>query len=290
MTPLRPAAAAAGLLLGAVLAGGPAWAEQAPQPGGFDPRVQLVAYNPLNVVRIVGCPTNSTQITFDTGEEITQVAIGDAEAWLAQPAANMLFLKPTAVRAATNAQIVTRRPDGTLRSYQLRLVAEQTGESPGGTTGSAMYAVHFRYPQDERAERAARRAQAAEQALERDAQARLAAAWTEGPRNWRYVAQGSAAVEPVEVSDNGRQTAFRFPGSRRVPVIYAVAPDGTEAIVPATMAGDTAVVQTTARAFVLRDGREVLHIINRGFDPAGRDPGTGSGTPGLARSVRSAGP
>lgn len=286
MIPLRPAAATTGLLVGAILAAGAVRAEQVPKPGGFDPRVQLVAYNPLDVVRIVGCPTNSTQITFATGEEITQVAIGDAEAWLAQPAANMLFLKPTEARAATNAQVVTRRADGSLRSYQLRLVAEQSGKD----TGSAIYAVRFRYPQDERAERAARRTQAAERGVERDAQARLAAAWTEGPRNWRYVAQGSGALEPAEVSDNGRQTAFRFPGSRRIPVIYAVAPDGAEAIVPATMAGDTAVVQTTARAFLLRDGREALRIVNRGFDPAGRDPGTGTGTAGLTRSVRSTGP
>lgn len=274
----------AGMVLALALVAGAAHAEQTPHPGGFDPRVQVVAYNALNVVRIVGCPTNSTQITFGTGEEITQVAIGDAEAWLAQPAANMLFLKPTEVRAATNAQVVTKRPDGSLRSYQLRLVAER-GEEGGDT---AMYAVHFRYPQDENAARAARRAQEAERARERDAQARLATAWTEGPRNWRYVAQGSAALDPAEVSDNGRQTAFRFPGSRRVPVIYAVAPDGTEAIVPATMAGDVAVVQTTARAFVLRDGQEVLRVVNRGFDPAGRDPGTGTGTPDVTRSVRSA--
>lgn len=286
MISLRPAAATTGLLVGVILAAGAVRAEQVPKPGGFDPRVQLVAYNPLDVVRIVGCPTNSTQITFATGEEITQVAIGDAEAWLAQPAANMLFLKPTEPRAATNAQVVTRRADGSLRSYQLRLVAEQSGKD----TGSAIYAVRFRYPQDERAERAARRTQAAERGVERDAQARLAAAWTEGPRNWRYVAQGLGALEPAEVSDNGRQTAFRFPGSRRIPVIYAVAPDGAEVIVPATMAGDTAVVQTTARAFLLRDGREALRIVNRGFDPAGRDPGTGTGTAGLTRSVRNTGP
>lgn len=285
MIPLRPITAAAGLLVGALLATG-ASAEQAPKSAGFDPRVQLVAYNPLDVVRIVGCPTNSTQITFGPAEEITQVAIGDAEAWLAQPAANMLFLKPTELRAATNAQVVTRRADGSLRSYQLRLVAEQSGED----SGSVLYAVRFRYPQDERAERAARRTEAAERVLERDAQARLAVAWAEGPRNWRYVAQGSSALEPAEVSDNGRQTAFRFPGSRRVPVIYAVTPDGAEAIVPATMAGDTVVVQTTAWAFLLRDGREALRIVNRGYDPAGRDPGTGTGTADLTRNVRSAGP
>ncbi|PWC40984.1 hypothetical protein TSO352_00435 [Azospirillum sp. TSO35-2] len=262
-----------------------AQAEQAPHPGGFDPRVQLVAYNALNVVRIVGCPTNSTQITFGPAEEITQVAIGDAEAWLAQPAANMLFLKPTEVRAATNAQVVTRRADGLLRSYQLRLVAERSEDG----AGAAMFAVQFRYPQDERAARAARQDREAERAREGEAQARLATAWAQGPRNWRYVAQGSRALEPTEISDNGRQTALRFPGSRRVPAIYAVAPDGSEAIVSYTMAGDVAVVPTTAPAFVLRDGREALRVVNRGFDPVGRDPGTGTGTPDVTRSVRSAG-
>ena len=67
-----------------------------------------------------------------------------------------------------------------------------------------MFAVTYRYPEDERAARAARTAQAAAAAGERDAQSRLAGAWAEGPRNWRYVAQGSVTIEPAEVSDNGR--------------------------------------------------------------------------------------
>jgi type IV secretion system protein VirB9 len=96
-------------------------------------------------------------------------------------------------------------------------------------------------------------------------------------------------IEPTEVSDNGRQTAFRFPGNMRVPTIYTAAPDGSEMIVPYTMVGDTVVVQTTARIFTLRDGQKVLRVINQGFDPVGRNPGTGTGTPDLARTVRSTG-
>src|SRR5690606_39571282 len=78
-------------------------------------------YNPLNVVRIGGSPTNSTQIIFAPGEEITQVAIGDADAWLAQPAGNLLFLKPTAIRAPTNMQVVTKTVS---RSEERRVGAE----------------------------------------------------------------------------------------------------------------------------------------------------------------------
>lgn len=276
----------AGAALILALATSPADAEQTPRSGGYDERVQVVAYNPMNVVRVVGSPTNSTQIIFASGEEITQVAIGDADAWLAQPAGNLLFIKPTEIRVSTNMQVVTKRLDGSNRSYQFRLLAARRG--PAGES-AAIYAVTFTYPEDARAARAAIDAQTAAVAREHAAQSRLSQAWAEGPRNWRYVAQGSTMLEPIEVSDNGRQTAFRFPGNMRVPTIYTAAPDGTETIVPYTMNGDMAVVQTTAREFTLRDGQEVLRIINQGFDPVGRNPGTGTGTPDMTRIVRGAG-
>ena len=270
----------------ALLISGRAQAEVTPRSGGFDDRVYVVDYNPLNVVRVVGSPTNSTQIIFAGREEITQVAIGDADAWLAQPTGNLLFIKPLELHAATNMQVVTKRPDGSNRSYQFRLVAARRGVTGEST---AFFAVNFVYPDDERAERAAQEAQQAAVTAEKAAAARLADAWGEGSRNWRYIAQGSALIEPTEVSDNGRQTAFRFPGNMRMPTIYAVAPDGTETIVAYTMVGDTTVTQTTARAFVLRDGQEVLRIVNQGFDPVGRNPGTGTGSPELTRLIRSSG-
>lgn len=280
----RPAVICAALI--AALVGLPAHAEQKPNSAGYDPHVQVVAYNPLNVVRMVGSPKNSTQIIFATGEEITQVAIGDAEAWLAQPAGNLLFLKPTAIRLPTNMQVVTRTATGASRSYQFRLIAARRAQAGS----AAIYAVSFTYPADEAAAREAARVSAEAAARERAAEERLRTAWAEGPRNFRYVAQGSNMIEPTEVSDNGRQTAFRFPGNMRVPTIYTAAPDGSETIVPYTMIGDMVVVQTTARIFTLRDGQKVLRVINQGFDPVGRNPGTGTGTPDLARTVRSPGP
>jgi type IV secretion system protein VirB9 len=255
----------------------PAAAEVTPRSTGGDPHLVTVGYDPANVVRIVSSRTSSTQLIFSAHEEITNVAIGDADAWLAQPAGHLLFLKPTLVRAPTNAQVVTKLADGTLRTYQLRLVA-----SPGARRARPMYAVTFTYPREAAA--------AAQAARERAAQERLARAWAEGPRNWRYVAKGSKQIEPTEVSDNGRMTAFRFPGNMRVPTIYTRAPDGQETIVPYTVQGEHAVVGVAAREFVLRDGRQVLRIINQGFDPVGRNPGTGTGTRDLTRVVRSPAP
>lgn len=309
----RGAAAIALLLALGLAPAGPAIGEVTPRPTRYDPRVRTVAYNPLQPVRITASPTGSTQVILAPEEEITHVAIGDPDrkAWLVEPVANLLFVKPAAVSFVTNAQVVARRPDGSRRSYQLVLVP--TGPTPAPGLGAdaalpvalaatapaaapapgpeaAMFLVRFTYPEDAAAAAAAERARVVALNTEHAVQARLEGAWAEGPRNWRYLAQGSAALEPSEVSDNGRATAFRFPGTRRLPVIYAVAPDGQETIVPYDLHGDVAVVRTTAPAFVLRDGAAVLRVLNRGFDPSGRDPGTGTGVPEVTRFVRDAGP
>src|ERR1044072_1057852 len=80
--------------------------------------------------------------------------------------------------------------------------------------------VKYRYPADEAERRrleAAARAQAA-QAGEADRVLALHEAY--GPRNWRYSAQGSAALEPQAVYDNGKITPFAFAGNQEMPAIY----------------------------------------------------------------------
>jgi type IV secretion system protein VirB9 len=278
-----------GLMLTAILAF-PAAAEQKPVSGGYDRHVQLVPYNALNVVRVVSSPTNSTEVIFSAGERIVQIAVGDSDGWLSQPEGNLLFIKPLLLNPPTNMQVVTTNAAGTTRSYQFHLVsqkAEDNGES------AAIYAVTFSYPDDELAMARIKSqiaqvqvAVAATREAQSDAEKKLADAWKDGPRNWRYVAQGSKQIEPAEVSDNGRQTAFRFPGNIRVPTIYAIAPDGSEYIVPYTMIGDEAVVQVAAASFILRDGQEALRILNQGFDPVGQNPRHETGTPDLKRVVK----
>lgn len=286
------------LLVGSALVG-PAHAAQEPRAGHYDARVRTVAYNPMNPVRLVGAPFTSTQIIFAVGETITHVAIGDSDAWLASPTANLLFIKPIEVRPPTNMQVVTSLKDGTTRSYQFELIARGTSSASSaqlasldGTvplSGAATpFAIQFVYPGDARQAFITRRQREAAAADEQVAQARLAVDYFYGPRNWRYAAQGSQAIEPAEVSDNGRLTAMRFPGNSLVPTIYAVAPDGQETIVPYTMRGDVAVVSTTAREFRLRYGGEVVRVFNLAFDPIGQNPGTGTTTPEVVRSVREA--
>ncbi len=273
-------------LLASCAVASPALAVQDPHAGRFDARVRTVIYNPLNVVRVTGGTLASTEIEFAAGEVITQVAIGDADGWLVLPAGNLLFLKPVEARTPTNAQVVTRRPDGTSRSYQLELVARAATQTHAAE--GVQLVVAYSYPDDARQAAMTARQRVAATADEQLAQSRLAVDLFYGPRNWRYTAQGASAVQPLEVSDNGRLTAFRFPGNQTLPTIYTVAPDGQETIVSYTMRDDLAVVSTTAREFRLRYGEGVLRVFNLGFDPIGLNPGTGTTTPEVQRSVKEA--
>lgn len=123
----------------------PAGAVEEPQPGPKDPRVLAVAYDPWQVVRILGTPTTSTQIVFGPDEQIERVAIGDTEGWIASPAGNLLFLKPSAVRPRTDMQVITLRPDKKYRDYVFELEALEATTGPSGVTG--YYKVVFSYPE-----------------------------------------------------------------------------------------------------------------------------------------------
>ncbi len=80
-----------------------------------------------------------------------------------------------------------------------------------------------------------RRRQAAARALAQPGEgSRQCAALHEafGPRNWRYSAQGTQALEPQSVYDNGKITSFAFVGNQEMPAIYMENSDGSESLVP----------------------------------------------------------
>lgn len=284
-----------------------------PVPSHYDPRMRHVDFNPMNPIRIVGSTFVSTQIIFAPGETITHVAIGDSDAWMPSPTGNLLFIKPVEVRAPTNMQVVTTLPDGSTRSYPFELIARptfaasnaQVASLDGSVLASAAvtpFTVQITYPDDAREAALAARRKAALGADEKLAENRLDVDYFYGPRNWHYLAQGSTAIEPTEVSDNGRLTAMRFPGNSTMPVIYAVTPGseppkkcgdpskGAETIVQYTMHADVAVVATTAYEFHLHYGDQVLNVYNCAFDRVGVNPGTGTTSPEIVRTIRKAGP
>ena len=265
-------------IIGATAIACNARAEVDPTVGAHDPRVRYVAYDPINVTKIVTADLRSTLVQFADDETIDVVAIGDQTAWAYQKVRNLLFVRPSiAPPRPTNAQVVTIKKDGTQRIYQMFFTV---GDAP-----TASFGVNFAYPGDI-AE--ARRKAAAEKAAKADAEKaeqRLQTEYFMGVRNWSYVARGSAAIEPSEVSDNGETTIFRFPGNSQQPAIYQITPDGKEQIASTNNDADLVIAHTIAHGWRLRLGNEVCDIWSVNFDAVGDNPRTGTTSPEVIRTV-----
>ena len=271
---MRPLAA---LLLAAALVGAaPAHALDTPKSGPSDPRIKIVDYDPWAVVQVTGVFRTATQILLGPDESILHVAVGDATGWEVAAEKNILFVKPKAARPPTNLIVTTNRGPET-RNYTFEL-STRAGPS-ARTTPDTVFGLRFRYPQDEKAAIAAAvTAQAS--ALElRIIDLKLDRAVVAGRRNLNYGVQGATALQPSEVSDNGRFTVMRFPANQQVPAIYQVESSGTESLIPFDVRGEFVVVHAVVRQLRLRRWRDVLCIYNQAFEPYGVNPATGTAAP-----------
>lgn len=267
------------ILAGALgLAAPAAWAVETPQPGKADARVRTIDYDPLQVVHVAGVYRTATEILFGEDETILHVAVGDATAWDVAVEKNILFIKPKAAHGLTNLIVTTARPDGSARNYTFELSTQAHAER------ASLFVLRFRYPSDLKAAASAA-ISAEEQALLAKLTAlKLERGAVEGRHNLAYQVQGAVALQPSEVSDNGRFTILRFPAGQAIPAVYEVTPDGAESLVPFDVRGEFVVIHGTARQFRLRQGRDVLCIYNGAPDPYGVNLGTDTASPDINRT------
>jgi len=257
-----------------------------PRSASQDSRVRFVNYQPFNITRVVGTLRSSVQVEFASDEEIAHVALGNSVAWEVAPAGNILFLKPRENQPVTNISVVTTRRDGSTRSYQMELTVRDGSVEAGQNT---YFYVKFRYPEDEAAFRRQQAASRALAAQAKDADNVLALHEAYGPRNWRYSAQGSQALEPQSVYDNGKITTFAFIGNQEMPAIYMENSDGSESLVPKSVDGNLVMVHAISRKFILRRGKDVLCVFNEAYDRVGINPDTNTTSPSVERVVKSDG-
>lgn len=235
-----PIAVAIALAFG--LAAGPAFAVS-PRPGPGDSRIYVVDYDPDQVVELRATLGYQLSIEFDSTERIESVAIGDSLSWQVTPnrRANLMFLKPMADSPDTNMTVVT-----TLRTYFFQLSARQRVANR-----APPMIVRFIYPAPAYAEVVPPPPPPPPAPPEE--------------RNTAYSYKGSLLTLPVRVFDDGEQTYFVFKAKEDRPAIYAVDPDGQEAVINAREKEGLVIIDRIARSFVLRRGSEVTTIYNEGF-------------------------
>lgn len=277
---MRTAAIFALLLAGSAFS---ARALEIPRGASQDNRVRFVDYQPYNITRIVGSLRSSVQVEFAADEEIAHIALGNSVAWEVAPAGNILFLKPRENQPVTNISVVTTRRDGSTRSYQMELTVRDGTVEAGQST---YFYVKYRYPADEAERRRHAAATRAIAAQAKEADNLLAIHEAHGPRNWRYSAQGSQALEPQSVYDNGKVTTFAFVGNQEMPAIYIENSDGSESQVPKSVDGNLVLVHAISRKFILRRGGDVLCVFNEAYDRVGINPDTNTTSPSVERVVK----
>jgi len=216
------------LLALALAAAAPAAAQVRPQPGAGDPRIQVVDYDPAQVIQIQAAPGYQVTLEFGSDEQIENVAVGDSGAWQvsANRAGGHIFLKPLQP-IATNMTVVTSQ-----RVYAFELVP-----LPGPSPDMA-YWIRFRYP--------------GAAGTQQSASAELI---VEG----RYRLSGEASLRPSRISDDGQHTYIEFPRDAAIPAIYAVDERGSESLVNGMMRDDLYVIDSVVPRLVFRIDQHVAH-------------------------------
>ncbi len=274
------------LLLIGLLVPAMAMAEITPPKGDFDPRVRIVDYNPLNVVKLATFYGVSTHVQFADGETIRDVAVGDDQAWKVVPRGSHLFIKPQAEKADTNVTVITDK-----RTYQFALVVQPRAvkDSTAWADPNLIFSLAFRYPDEEAAKAAATAQKEALQARLGEIKGKLSDATKEG-QNFDYWVAGSEEISPTAARDDGRFIYLTFTNNRDMPAVYSVDEQGNEALINTNVIdGNTIVVQRLVRRLILRKGIAVASVVNKSFDlGGGMDNTTGTVSQDVERVIKGA--
>ena len=221
-----------------------------------DARLATRLYNPEEVVRIEGRVNVQAIVAFAEDEHIENVAIGDSVSWQVTPnkRANLLFVKPLNARARTNMTVVTDR-----NTYYFDLAAA-AGANP-------VYALRFTYPDAPKSAAPARTG--APSALTGEEVQAVSGAAAERPvdpatLNFAWHRRGESKLLPARIYDDGNATFVTWAAKSPVPAILIRDAKGAEGPVNFSVRGDVIVIDGVPPLIVLRSGRDVATLENRG--------------------------
>lgn len=258
-----------------------------PKSSKFDDRMQYINYKSNDVTEVKAREGYVTAIKFADDEKVSDIAVGFDQGWDIKDNNNNVYIRPKAVEQNntvfepnakewnTNLLIVTNK-----RSYAFDLRLVENGKE------SNAYFMKFAYPTEEQMKREAEaKAKAtAEAKIRTEAKAKAEKKAIEQaldkftvPRNWDYtmkVGKNSREIAPKFVYDDGVRTYIGFDTVSTIPAVFYY--QGEQEMMSNASSKKQGsytviVVHKTANRFILRNGDQVVGLLNYGF---GKNPTT----------------
>ena len=206
-----------------------------------DNRIRTQAYDPNEIVRILGKAGIQSTIEFADDERIENVAVGDSAAWQITPnrRASLLFVKPLSAHSRTNMTVVTDH-----RTYMFDLVAGDKSTTP-------VYALKFSYPREKAAETAAKPVQQAAAVPPPAVQATMIAE----KLHFDWNTKGNGKLLPSRVFDDGSSLYLAWSKDTPLPAILTESDDRKEGPVNYRLSGPYIVISPNPPNLVLRYGK-----------------------------------
>lgn len=265
------------------------------QPSGsrFDPRNQIVSYNPQNTTVINSAVGYTTTLVFDDDETVISARTGFPQGWSVNKEDNLVYVEVKPVKQTVqnnntdengkqSSEVVNVALDPetdlerwrtnlfvrtTKRNYSMELNA-RTFRQPD----KIAFVVNYQYPQERRKEQAEIEKKRIEAYNKRQEEKTINNALenAKSPRNWQYwkrVAEGSQDISPDYAYDDGRYTWFGFSPLKKTPSIFVMSGDQETLTNPVVKKSSsfTVVGVPVDQRFVLRIGNQVVGVENRGF-------------------------
>ncbi len=232
-----------------------AFANENPSSLATDPRMKIVAYNPSDVVTIIGNHLIFTDIEFDPNEIILSVQMGDSLAWINKVSKNIpyiLSIKPILPSSDTNMTVITDK-----RIYHFRLL---TRPSDSPHSKNVTYGMQFKYLDTNNDGVSDDLSSFAQMNTTQRSMQQL---------NWNenYSFTGSKIIAPIKAADNGTFTVFKFSQNTPIPAIFAVDSKRNESLLNTHTQGNYVFVQGVYHQYTFRSGSEVSSIYNDSYSP-----------------------
>ena len=188
-------------------------------PGSADRRIQLLAYDPDQIVTLAVSPGFASVVELADDERIENVVVGNSAGWqvTANRRGDRVIVKPLGGAGPSNLIVLTG-------SRRYVFVLDPYGESS--------FIMRFTYPQV--------------------VQAAALAVTAVAPPSYRF--RGNKALFPLAMSDDGRRTVIRWGEQSVLPAIFAMS-GRQEQLVNGRMVGNDYVIEGAAPRYKFRYGK-----------------------------------